>query len=205
MTKLLSRNIRPYKGKVYDIEVADTKSYCITPCGKINASTVVHNSAAGCLLSWVIGLTEVDSIRFELYFERFLNPTRLGLPDCDIDFERDTEHIVMDYLVAKYGKERVLNVAAFSTFSEKGTLKDVVRAHLGEGAAGNNSEVAFVTREMPDFDRKAATVPTRRGPFSLASFERRTVPGSTEPMLKLKERSSRLPASRAALEIAVSG
>jgi DNA polymerase-3 subunit alpha len=112
-----------------------------------------RGSAGGCLLSWCLEITDIDPIRFGLYFERFMNPTRKSMPDIDVDFETGTDHITDDFLYKKYGKNRVLNVSTFSKFNEKGCLKDVVRAHFGEDYTGFDSDVHAVTREMPSFDK----------------------------------------------------
>lgn len=76
-----------------------------------------------------------------------------SMPDIDVDFETGTDDITDDFLYTKYGKERVLNVSTFSTFNEKGCLKDVVRAHFGEEYTGFDSDVHAVTKEMPNFDK----------------------------------------------------
>ncbi len=110
-----------------------------------------RGSAAGCLLSWVLDITKIDPLKFGLYFERFMNPTRQSMPDIDVDFESGTDEIVDDFLFKKYGRERVMPVGTYSTFNEKGCLKDVVRAHYGVEATGDESEVNQVTKEMPDW------------------------------------------------------
>jgi DNA polymerase-3 subunit alpha len=112
-----------------------------------------RGSAGGCLLSWCLEITDIDPIRFDLYFERFLNPTRKGLPDIDVDFMKGTDDVTNNFLYEKYGKNRVLSVSTFSTFNEKGCLKDVVRAHFGDEETGFESDVHAVTKEMPNFDR----------------------------------------------------
>jgi len=106
-----------------------------------------RGSAAGSLLSWCLDITKIDSLRFNLFFERFLNPERKGFPDIDIDFEAGTDEKTLQFLYDKYGKERVVPVITFGTFNEKGCLKDVVRA-LG-GDSGFESDVFAVTKEMP--------------------------------------------------------
>jgi len=124
--------IRDYRNKGYEIGPA-------------------RGSAAGSLLSWVLDITKIDPIRFNLYFERFLNPTRQSPPDLDIDYQTGTDDVTNEFLINKYGRDRILNVSTFSTFSEKNTLKDVVRAHHGQEATGYNSVVFQVTKEMPDW------------------------------------------------------
>lgn len=106
-----------------------------------------RGSSAGSLLSWSLDITKIDPIRFDLYFERFLNPERKSVPDLDIDFEAGTDEKTMGFLIEKYGKERVVPVITFGTFNQKGCLKDVVKA-LG-GDAGFTSDVFAVTKEMP--------------------------------------------------------
>ncbi len=146
MAKLKSKTIIPYKGTVHDLTIEETHSYNIEGIS-------VHNSAGGCLLSWCLEITDIDPIRFGLYFERFMNPTRKSMPDIDVDFETGTDHITDDFLHKKYGKNRVLSVSTFSTFSERNTLKDVVRAHFGEEYTSFDSDVQVVAKEMPNFDK----------------------------------------------------
>lgn len=107
-----------------------------------------RGSAAGSLLSWCLDITKIDPVRFDLYFERFLNPERKSMPDIDTDFEAGTDEKTLNFLYEKYGKERVVPVVTFGTFNEKGCLKDVTRA-LGFDA-GFDSDVFKVTKEMPD-------------------------------------------------------
>jgi len=76
-----------------------------------------------------------------------------SMPDIDVDFMTGTDDVTDNFLYEKYGKNRVLSVSTFSTFNEKGCLKDVVRAHLGEEYTGFDSEVHAVTKEMPNFDK----------------------------------------------------
>ena len=110
-----------------------------------------RGSAAGSLLSWCLDITKIDPIRFDLYFERFLNPERNSPPDIDIDFMNGTDDVTDQFLYEKYGRERVMSVGTFGTFSEKNTIKDVVRAYLGKEATGFGSDVFAITDEMPDF------------------------------------------------------
>jgi DNA polymerase-3 subunit alpha len=107
-----------------------------------------RGSAAGSLLSWCLDITKIDPVRFDLYFERFLNPERKSMPDIDTDFEAGTDEKTLNFLYEKYGKERVVPVITFGTFNEKGCLKDVARA-LGHDT-GFESDVFAVTKEMPN-------------------------------------------------------
>lgn len=106
-----------------------------------------RGSAAGSLLSWCLDITKIDPLRFDLYFERFLNPARNSPPDIDIDFETGSDVKTDEFLYNKYGKECVFPVITFSTFNEKGCIKDVVKAFGGD--AGFDSEIFAVTKEMP--------------------------------------------------------
>lgn len=76
-----------------------------------------------------------------------------SMPDIDVDFETGTDHITNEFLYQKYGKERVLNVATFSTFKDRNCIRDVVRAHFGEEYTGFDSDVNMVAKEMPDFSK----------------------------------------------------
>ena len=88
-----------------------------------------RGSAAGSLLSYVLGITGVDPIAFDLLFERFLNPQRLSLPDIDIDFQDDRRDEVISYVVKKYGTYRVCQIATFGTFGTRSAWRDVARVH----------------------------------------------------------------------------
>ena len=88
-----------------------------------------RGSAAGSLVSYLLGITNIDPIRYELLFERFLNPERISMPDIDIDFSDERRDEVLQYVIEKYGSERVSKVCTFGTFAAKAALKDVGRAH----------------------------------------------------------------------------
>jgi len=90
---------------------------------------VGRGSAAGSLVSYLLGITLVDPIRFDLIFERFLNKSRKDPPDIDIDFESDRKKEIEDYLKDKYGHDRVAHIITFTTFRVKGALWDVFRAY----------------------------------------------------------------------------
>lgn len=86
-----------------------------------------RGSAAGCLVSYLIGITNVDPIAYGLLFERFLNPDRASMPDIDLDFQHDRRDEAKDYLADKWGKDHVVEIAAFQTFGLKSSIKDVAR------------------------------------------------------------------------------
>ena len=87
-----------------------------------------RGSAAGSLVSYSLGITNIDPIRFSLLFERFLNPERLTMPDIDVDFCFERRQEVIDYVVGKYGKDRVVQIVTFGTMAARAVIRDVGRA-----------------------------------------------------------------------------
>ncbi len=87
-----------------------------------------RGSAAGSIASYCLEITDIDPIRFNLLFERFLNPERLTMPDIDIDFCFERRQEVIDYVVRKYGTDRVVQIVTFGTMAAKGVIRDVGRA-----------------------------------------------------------------------------
>lgn len=86
-----------------------------------------RGSAAGSLVAYCLGITEVDPIRFNLLFERFLNPERVSMPDIDVDFSDHRRDEVIDYVAKKYGYNHVAQIITFGTFQTKAALRDVAR------------------------------------------------------------------------------
>ncbi len=87
-----------------------------------------RGSAAGSLVSYALGITDIDPLEHRLLFERFLNPERISLPDIDIDFCMNRRSEVIDYVTQKYGRENVAQIITFGTMAAKGAIKDVARA-----------------------------------------------------------------------------
>lgn len=87
-----------------------------------------RGSAAGSVVSYCLGITDIDPIRYNLLFERFLNPERVSMPDIDIDFCYERRQEVIDYVVEKYGKDQVVQIVTFGTLAAKGVVRDVGRA-----------------------------------------------------------------------------
>ncbi|MBR3771437.1 MAG: DNA polymerase III subunit alpha [Clostridium sp.] len=87
-----------------------------------------RGSAAGSIVSYCLEITDIDPIRYHLLFERFLNPERLTMPDIDIDFCFERRQEVIDYVVRKYGTDRVVQIVTFGTMAAKGVIRDVGRA-----------------------------------------------------------------------------
>ena len=86
-----------------------------------------RGSAAGSLVSYTTGITDIDPVRYNLLFERFLNPERVTMPDIDIDFCYERRSEVIDYVVKKYGKDCVSQIVTFGTLAAKGVIRDVGR------------------------------------------------------------------------------
>ena len=86
-----------------------------------------RGSAAGSVVSYTLGITNIDPVRYNLLFERFLNPERVSMPDIDIDFCYERRQEVIDYVVRKYGKDQVVQIVTFGTLAAKGVVRDVGR------------------------------------------------------------------------------
>jgi DNA polymerase-3 subunit alpha len=86
-----------------------------------------RGSAAGSAVSYCIGITSVDPIKYDLLFERFLNPERISMPDIDIDFDDVGRQKVIDYVIDKYGRNQVAQIVTYGTMAAKSSLRDVGR------------------------------------------------------------------------------
>ncbi|MEA4925649.1 MAG: DNA polymerase III subunit alpha [Syntrophomonadaceae bacterium] len=87
-----------------------------------------RGSAAGSLVSYVLGITNIDPLKYDLLFERFLNPERVSMPDIDIDFCFEKRDRVIDYIVERYGSDRVAQIITFGTMAARAAIRDVGRA-----------------------------------------------------------------------------
>mgnify|MGYP001025813822 CR=1 FL=1 len=86
-----------------------------------------RGSAAGSIVSYCLGITSIDPIKYQLLFERFLNPERVSMPDIDVDFCFERRQEVIDYVVRKYGTDRVVQIVTFGTMAARGVIRDVGR------------------------------------------------------------------------------
>ena len=103
-----------------------------------------RGSAAGSIVSYTLGIIDIDPIKYGLIFERFLNPERVTMPDIDIDFCYERREEVIDYVIKKYGIERVAQIATFGTMAARGAIRDVGRAiNMAYG------EVDIVAKQIP--------------------------------------------------------
>lgn len=103
-----------------------------------------RGSAAGSIVAYTLEITDIDPIKYSLLFERFLNPERISMPDIDIDFCYERRQEVIDYVIRKYGEERVAQIVTFGTMSAKAVIRDVGRA---------------INMPYPEVDRIAKMVP----------------------------------------------
>ena len=107
-----------------------------------------RGSAAGSIVTYALDITALDPLKYDLIFERFLNPSRISMPDIDIDFADDRRSEVIDYVVAKYGADRVAQIVTFGTLAAKAAVRDVGRA---------------MGRTFAETDRVAKLIPTGPG------------------------------------------
>jgi len=113
-----------------------------------------RGSAAGSVVAYCIGITDIDPIHYNLLFERFLNPERISMPDIDIDFDEEGRDKVLKYVVEKYGKNRVAHIITFGTMAAKMAIRDVARVEklpLSEA-----DHLAKLVPESPGYTLKKA-------------------------------------------------
>ncbi len=103
-----------------------------------------RGSAAGSAVAYCVGITNVDPIKYDLLFERFLNPERVSMPDIDIDFDDEGRDKVIDYVIQKYGRNQVAQIVTYGTMAAKSSLRDVGRV---------------MNIPLPEVDRVAKTFP----------------------------------------------
>ena len=104
-----------------------------------------RGSGAGSIVAYLIGITNIDPLKYDLYFERFLNPERVSAPDFDVDFEDSRRQEVIEYVRKKYGFDRVCKIVTFGTMAAKNAIKDVARV-----LKVSYSEADRVTKAMPN-------------------------------------------------------
>jgi DNA polymerase-3 subunit alpha len=108
-----------------------------------------RGSAAGSVVAYCLRITDINPFQYDLLFERFLNPDRISMPDIDIDFDEDGRSKVYDYVVQKYGKQRVAHIITFGTMAARSAIKDVARVEK---------------LPLADADRLAKSVPYKFDP-----------------------------------------
>ncbi|MGE4357606.1 MAG: DNA polymerase III subunit alpha, partial [Candidatus Omnitrophota bacterium] len=113
-----------------------------------------RGSAAGSLVSYLLGITDIDPLKYGLLFERFLNPERISMPDMDIDFCYERRQEVIDYVVKKYGRECVAQIVTFGTMMARAVVRDVGRAF--NMPYGEVDKIAKLIPHDPNIDLKQA-------------------------------------------------
>ena len=110
-----------------------------------------RGSAAGSVVAYCLGITDIDPIKYDLLFERFLNPDRISMPDIDIDFDDDGRGDVLKWVTDKYGYDRVAHIITYGTMASKMAIKDVARV-LDLPLSESNRLAKLVPDRMPDVD-----------------------------------------------------
>ncbi len=155
-----------------------------------------RGSAAGAAVAYALGITNVDPIKFDLLFERFLNPDRISMPDIDVDFDDSGRGKVLDYVTAKYGADHVAHIVTFGQMAAKSAIKDVGR--VMEYPLAETNKLAGLVPDTPKITFKAAMSPTDKNgepnkdysPELVAAFK------SEDPVVhSLMERAARLEGS----------
>lgn len=182
-----------------------------------------RGSAAGSLVAYVLGITDIDPIRFHLLFERFLNPERVTLPDIDIDFDDTRRDEVITYVKRKYGDDRVAQIITFGTMAPRAAIRDVGRvmslpyqevdrvAKLVPAAPGMTLERAFqheprllqLRKEKEEVDRLLHVVDRVEGIPRHASTHAAGVVISRDPLtdtVPLQEGSQEVPLTQYSME-----
>lgn len=161
--KLVGRKVSHYKGKVHDLTVSNTHSY--------NVQGIPVHNCGGSLVAYLLGITDVDPIRFNLMFERFINPERLDLPDADLDFASEKRHLVIEYLTNKYGADRVAGISNYSTLASASAVRDTGRVFglsglelsptkLVPAEHGQSATLTEAARQVPEIDQFRENYPT---------------------------------------------
>ncbi|MBQ9099661.1 MAG: DNA polymerase III subunit alpha [Clostridia bacterium] len=117
-----------------------------------------RGSGAGSIVAYFLGITDVDSLRFDLLFERFLNPERVSMPDIDMDFCYNRREEVIRYVGERYGKDRVSQIATFGTLAARAAIRDVGRA-LGMSYSDVDVVAKAIPRELGITIRDALKLP----------------------------------------------
>jgi DNA polymerase-3 subunit alpha len=132
-----------------------------------------RGSAAGSVVAYCLDITQIDPLKYDLLFERFLNPDRISMPDIDIDFDEDGRADVLNYVINKYGKDRVSNVITIGTMAPKMAIRDVARV---------------LKLPLPEADKIAKLIPERPGTSFADAFgevaELRDIRDNGSPLVK---------------------
>ena len=141
-----------------------------------------RGSVASSILAYATRITEVDPLKYDLLFERFLNPDRISMPDMDIDIQDDRRDEVINYCIEKYGKDRVANIITFGTMAARNSVRDVARVlrvpyaeadrlakMIPPPVQGRHTPLSSHLRQVAELARENAANPTAARVFALAT------------------------------------
>ena len=116
-----------------------------------------RGSAAGSAAAYCLGITQIDPIKYDLLFERFLNPDRISLPDIDVDFDDDGRYEVLKYVTEKYGAEKVAHIITYQTMATKSAIRDVAKV-MDLPLPESNRLTKLVPDRLPEVDGKSPKI-----------------------------------------------
>ena len=122
-----------------------------------------RGSAAGSVVSYCMHITNIDPVKYDLLFERFLNPERVSMPDIDVDFEYERRQEVIDYVTEKYGPDKVIQIITFGTLQAKGVIRDVARVLDLPYSVGDNLAKMIPTELGMTLDKALKMNPELKG------------------------------------------
>lgn len=143
-----------------------------------------RGSAAGSVVAYCIGITNIDPIKYNLLFERFLNPDRKSMPDIDTDFDDEGRQKVIDYVVEKYGKAQVAQIITYGTMAAKMSIKDVAR--VMDLPLAESNALAKLVPEKPGISLKRVLHAPLQGEKSLTEKENLS-PDELETVKKIRQ------------------
>lgn len=143
-----------------------------------------RGSAAGSVVAYCIGITNIDPIKYDLLFERFLNPDRKSMPDIDTDFDDEGRQKVIDYVVQKYGKNQVAQIITYGTMAAKMSIKDVAR--VMDLPLQESNAMAKLIPDKPGIELKRVLLANITGEKSLTEKENLSI-DELENVKKLRE------------------
>jgi DNA polymerase-3 subunit alpha len=140
-----------------------------------------RGSAAGSVVAYCLGITDIDPMKYDLLFERFLNPDRISMPDIDIDFDDDGRGDVLKWVTDKYGYDRVAHIITYGTMASKMAIKDVARV-LDLPLSESNRLAKLVPDRMPEVDGQSVKLNLTNCLKSLPEFKKEM--GGNNPLIK---------------------
>ena len=163
MAKIKSIKKKEYKGKVHDLTVKDVHAYNIEGLS-------VHNSAVGSLALYILGITKIDPLKYDLLFERFLNPERVSPPDVDVDFDYYRRQEIYDYIYRKYGQDHCCKIGTYNSLQSKAVVRRCAKAL----DIGNDWDI-HQNAKLRNPDQK---IEMTKNNLQLADFISKTIPVS---------------------------